>query len=398
MNTDEEKTKAKWILATGVALFAIGQSLLFIIVAPLVRTIGITELQFGVTFGLANIPLIIAAPIWGKKSDSLGRKPIFLVGMYGSTVGTVAVALALESGLNNWFATGGVLASLFFARALYSSTASAIYPASSGYMADVTDRSGRAQAMAIIGGANSLGSILGPALGAGLVFLGVLFPMYAAAVLMLVGSVWATFYLKEPERHAETRRASSLRPTDPRLVPYMIMWASFFLVFISINFVTAFYIEDRFGVTDPARVAQFASGALFCMGVVITVVQLGIMQKVRPKPRTMLRLWGPCYFVALLTIALAPNIWVMMLGYGMIGFAFSFATPGINGSASLAVEPHEQGTAAGYLAAANTVGGILGPMAGPALYSLAPRTPMLTGAAIFAVLSLYVFTLKSPDA
>ena len=53
------------------------------------RSVGLTELQFGVTFGLANITLIFASPYWGKKSDSLGRKPVFIAGLFGSAFGTL---------------------------------------------------------------------------------------------------------------------------------------------------------------------------------------------------------------------------------------------------------------------------------------------------------------------
>ena len=37
-------TYGKVILASGVVIFAIGQSLLFIIVAPMARSIGLTEI------------------------------------------------------------------------------------------------------------------------------------------------------------------------------------------------------------------------------------------------------------------------------------------------------------------------------------------------------------------
>jgi len=122
------------------------------------------------------------------------------------------------------------------------------------------------------------------------------------------------------------------------------------------------------------------------------------MQILRPQPRTMLRLCGPSFVIALLTIAFAPNIYVMVFGYALIGLAFSFATPGINGGASLSVEPHEQGSAAGILAAANTVGPILGPAAGPLLYEFSPNAPMLFGAGLFTIISIYILTVPVPDA
>ena len=40
-------------------------------------------------FGIANIPLIFAAPMWGRLSDRYGRKPIFIIGLLGSAVGFV---------------------------------------------------------------------------------------------------------------------------------------------------------------------------------------------------------------------------------------------------------------------------------------------------------------------
>jgi MFS family permease len=390
-------TRGKLILAAGVALFAIGQSLLFIIIAPLAPTTGLTEVEFGLIFGLANIPLILAAPMWGRLSDVHGRKPVFLVGLFGSAIGTLLVASALRYGLSGTHTIGLLAVYLFAARAFYAATAAAIYPSSQAYMADVTERHQRAQGMALIGGANSLGSILGPAIGGGLAFLGLLFPMYAAAVIMALGGIWAFFALKEPAKHATQKTTVKLKFTDKRLRPFMILWAVFFLVFISLQFITAFYIRDVFGYTDPADQSRIASIALASMAIIITLIQGVAFQIIRPHPRTLLRLCGPSFVIALLTIAFAPNIYVMVAGYAFIGVTFSFATPGINGGASLAVEPHEQGAAAGILAASNTTGPILGPALGPLLYMWSPNAPMLIGAAAFTLLSFYVFTIKMPE-
>ena len=239
MNSDAFALRGKLILAAGMTLFAIGQSLLFIIIAPLMPLTGLTKIEFGMIFGLANIPLIFAAPMWGRISDVRGRKPIFLVGLFGSAVGTLLVALALRYGLKQYEldptqSVGVLVVLLFCARAFYSATASAIYPSSQAYMADVTPREKRAQGMALIGGANSLGSILGPAIGGGLAFMGLLFPMYVVAIIMFAGGIWAFFALKEPAKHADTGKGPRLKFTDPRLRPFMILWACFFFVFIFI--------------------------------------------------------------------------------------------------------------------------------------------------------------------
>jgi len=224
METEQEKTRAKWILAAGVALFAIGQSLLFIIVAPMARSIGLSETQFGVVFSLANLSLVFAAPFWGKRSDVIGRKPVFITGLIGSAVGTLLMAMTLRLGMSGTLTTVGLMGMLFLSRCVYGLMSSSIYPSSAAYMADVTEWKDRAKGMALIGSANSLGSILGPAIGGGLAFLGVLFPMYAAVAISFVGAIAAMIWLVEPEEHKERQKNKhdskpKLKFSDPRIRP-----------------------------------------------------------------------------------------------------------------------------------------------------------------------------------
>ena len=395
MDNDKEKLRGKLILALGMTLFAIGQSLLFIVVAPLAQEIGMSPQTFGIILGVSNIPLLIAAPMWGKYSDKVGRRPVFIIGLLGSGSGTLLVALALQGAISGWYSIVWIGFAFGLSRAYYAATGSAIYPASTAYMADVTERSQRAQGMALIGGANSMGSILGPLIGGGLAAFSLLFPMYIIGFMTLGGAVIAYFFLKEPARHADTRsQASTLKFTDPRLRPFLILWSTFFLAFIALNVITAFYITAKFDITDPPEVAATAGWALLTLAVVITVAQGLVFQVFKPSPTLLVKLFGPVYAVSFLIIGFAPSVAVLYLGYAVLGLAFAFATPGINGAASLAVEPHEQGTAGGYLAAANTTGAILGPLLGPFLFQIKPNLPMLAAAGLFAILSIYAFTIK----
>jgi MFS family permease len=399
--TSSAYTSGKFILASGVAIFAIGQSLLFIVVAPMARSIGLTELQFGMAFSLANISLIFAGPFWGKKSDVIGRKPVFIIGLFGSAIGTLAMAQTLSIGMRGVVTTSTIIALIFGSRFIYGLTASAIYPSASGYIADVTDWTNRAKGMALIGSANALGSILGPAIGGGLAFMGVLFPMYAAAGISIAGAFAAMIWLVEPEQHKSRQENKDIsRPalkfTDKRLRPYMIMWAAFFVIFISLNFVTSFYIQDRFGIEDITAVIRMASIMLACMAVVITLIQGVLFQIIKISPHVLLLIAGPAFGAGLFTMAFAPNLIVLGFGFGILGGAFACATPGINGSASLKMKPWEQGAAAGYLAAANTSGAILGPVVGTSLYRLQPNAPMLVGGVLMVIISIYAFTIPPP--
>ncbi len=394
-------TFGKILLASGVVIFAIGQSLLFIVVAPLARKMGLSEIQFGLAFSLANISLLFAGPFWGRKSDVIGRKPVFVIGLIGSGIGTLAMALTLRHGLNAASTGVSLLIMVFASRVTYGLTASAIYPSATAYIADVTGWNERAKGMAFIGGSNALGSILGPAIGGGLAFMGVLFPMYAAVGLSLCAALIAIVWLAEPEEHKirvtnKNDDKPRLKFTDTRLRPYMILWASFFVIFISLNFITAFFIQDRFNIVDADDVMRIAGVMLASMAVVIMLVQGVLFQIIKLSPHILVLLTAPMFAAGMFTMALAPNLWVLGIAFGLLGGSLACATPGINGSASQKMERHEQGAAAGYLSAANTSGAIVGPLLGAALYQVQPNAPMLFGGTLMIIISIYAFTIPAP--
>ncbi|MGI9329598.1 MAG: MFS transporter [Gammaproteobacteria bacterium] len=395
MKNEDSNLADRLLLAAGVTLFAIGQSLNFIIVFPMARSAGLSEQEIGVAFTLASLPLIFMAPFWGRTSDRLGRKPIFIIGLLGTGLGTALLAVVLNQGLTGTLSAMSLLLAITGARFFYGATSSAIYPSAAAYMADITTVQNRAKGMALVGSANSLGSIIGPLLAAGLAFAGILTPMFAAAGLSIAGAAAAVFVLREPAVHKNRPKGKSeLKWWDPRLMPFMIMWGCFFLVFISINLLTAIYIEDKLGITDKAAMVRTASSVLISMAVVITVVQGVFLQIWHVSPKLLLRLCAPAFCVGLLIIAFATSVVGLMVGFAAFGLAFAFATPGINGSASVAMAPQDQGAAAGYLSAANTVGAIASPIVGTSIYQIAPNAPFLAGAGLFFLLSIYALTIK----
>ena len=369
-----------------------------LVVSPLIREVGITEFEFGVTFTLASILLVFASPFWGKRSDAQGRRPFLLVGLIGSAIGTLAIALSLEAGLRGWASGFSLLVMLGLSRFVYSSLASAIYPSSSGYVADVTTREKRAQGLALLGAANGLGAVIGPLLVASLAFVSVLFPMYVAITLTLLAAAIIYLKLPEPDRHESTGAQSTIRFNDQRLRPYMITWCLLFMVFMAVQFVTAFFVQDRIGIEDSRDVARTVGVLLTAMAVVILLTQGLVLQFIRVPAGILYKACLPLFALALVVFANSDGVFLMTVGYALVGLSFSCAAPGINGSASLSVEAHEQGAAAGFLAAANTLGAILGPLVGTGLYTLGAEPLFYGCAALLAVLAIYAFSVKTPDA
>jgi len=388
---------SKVLVCASVIIFGIGQSLLFVILGPVALEIGLTPVQFGAVFSASNIFLLFAGPYWGKRSDVIGRKPVLLVGLAGTTIGTLLLAAVLQIGLWQIVTIPILMTLLFFARSVYSVLATSIYPASGAYMADITTRQDRAKGMALIGASNSMGSILGPFLGALLVMFSVLLPLYVAAGAALIGAIVLYFKLQEPKRDKSATQVNTLKPNDKRIYPFMIVWAVFFLAFTTLQLSTPFYIGERFGIDDPKELTRWTGFSLGTLAAVNIIVQIGVLQVVKIHPRNMLRICLPMFAISLLVIGFAQSFWMLLLGYGILGLGFSFANPGINGSASLSVKPEEQGVASGLIAASTTAGVVLGPILGTTLYEIQLNLPMIAGSIVAAITAIYAFTIKVPD-
>lgn len=106
----------------------------------------------GVLGSLYAILQFFFAPIWGRLSDKIGRRPVLLITLLGTCVGY---------GL--WIFAGGFWI-LVLSRVL-SGVASGNLSVATASIADVTSRESRSKGMAFVGVAFGLGFVVGPALG-----------------------------------------------------------------------------------------------------------------------------------------------------------------------------------------------------------------------------------------
>ena len=127
------------------------------------------------------------APVWGRWSDRVGRRPVMLLTIAGTAVALLVMGLASS------------LAWLFVAR-LLGGLFGANISVASAYITDVTSEEERTRFMGFLGASFGLGFILGPAIGGLLAPYGYNVPMFFAAGLAAVNFLVALRYLREPER------------------------------------------------------------------------------------------------------------------------------------------------------------------------------------------------------
>jgi multidrug resistance protein len=322
---------------------------------------------------------LVFAPVWGRISDHVGRRPVLLVSLVGSVVGYVLLAAASS------------LAMLFVAR-LVAGVAGANIPVAQAYIADVTTPAERTRGMGLIGAAFGLGMVIGPAIGGALSLVGPRVPETFAAGLCLVNLVVAAWVLPESLGKTERRGSgfrhplarASLRAVGTRPGAASLL-AMFFLVTLAFAI-----LEGTFSLAAAHRHGYGAALVALLwlyMGTVAVVVQgwlIGVLARRWPD-RTLVAsgivalasglLWTP---FAGGPVALCAALGLVVLGQGLSG-------PALSSLISRTVEADAHGEALGVSQSLSAGARVLGPAGGGFVFHrLGADAPFIVAAACAA--------------
>lgn len=368
-----------------------GQSLVFAILAPLGREVQLNELQITSIVAISALIFGLAAPRWGRLSDRVGRKPIIITGLIGYTVGTALFASVFYAGLAGLLGGTVLYGVLLLARCSQSVIMSATGPAATAYAADHTSRDARTKTMARIGTANSMGTILGPAVSGLLATFGLLAPLYFAATLAAAAAVliWQKLPVT-PQHDLKTRKTSArLRYRDPRIALYLLIAIGIYVGFSGIQQTLGFQLQDKLGLSG-IETAQMAGAALMVSAVFTFLIQVTVLQKLQLQPMQFIRLGLASLVIAAITISQFTSFAVLAVGMAFLGTGTALCMPSISAAASLAVPAQEQGAAAGLVSSCPAIGFILGPVCAGALYQVEPIYAPLFSATVFLAVLIAV--------
>ena len=322
------------------------------------------------------------APVWGRLSDRVGRRPVML-----ATIAGTALSLFL-------FALGGSLGWLLATRILAGGFAANVSVASA-YIADATDESERTRWMGLIGAAFGIGFLLGPALAGGLSPFGNRVPLFAAAGLAVVNWVHAAARLPETERpkgRVATSRRSML--SDPAVRWLCLSNLVFALSVTQLETVFQLFLIERFHYA-----AWQVALLMVAMAAVMAIVQGGGMRALSARFPERRLVWVGALAMAGCFVAVpeidAIGILLAVLALSAIGRAV--IQPSLLSLTSLSANPSDRGAVMGAFQSAASLARVFGPFAAGWLYDHALATPFWLAGALAVVLSLLASTLPARE-
>ena len=317
---------------------------------------GASPLVIGLLLGIYSAMQLIFAPLLGKLSDRIGRRPVLLLSVLGTALGFLLMGFARTLWL------------LFVARVIDGVTGGNISIALA-YIADVTSPEDRSKKMGLIGAAFGLGFIVGPALGGLFSHISAGAPFFFAAALAACNGLGIYFFLPESlsAHHRQQAKGqisvfSLFREANARALGIVI--ATYFLTTVAFSLVTATYplfTERRFGFGAAQNGYLFA-----CQGAIGAIVQGGLLG-------WLMKVWSDRMLATVGVALLMASLFVLPMG-GTILFLF-VATAGmaighglvastLNGLASKAVNPASQGRVMVLMQSASSFARIVGPVMG----------------------------------
>ena len=317
--------------------------------------------QVTVLLAVYSLMQLFTAPLLGRLSDRVGRRPVLMISMVASVLAYL------------WIGSATALWMLFAARALAGACAGNI-AAAQAYIADITKPEDRAKGMGLIGAAFGLGFIIGPALGgllagSDLATADMNTPAWVAAGLSFLAFCGVGLLLPESLpaeqrgkfRPSRNRFAAILdvlrRPLLPRLI---LIFFLVILAFAGMESTFALWGVAQFG-WGPGQI-----GYVFAyIGVLSALLQGGLIGRLtRSFGEQRLLFCGLAMIgTGLLVLPLARGYPILALGVSALALGMGLTQPSLNSLISRRAGLEEQGEVMGVSQSIGSLSRVLGPAA-----------------------------------
>lgn len=357
----------------------------------------------------------VCAPLWGRLSDRIGRRPVILVSIAFACVGWLILGLANAL----W---------MFVASRLIAGFGNANLGTVQAIVADVTSAKDRAKGMGLVGAAFGLGFLFGPVIGG--VFGGRYGPEVPAFIATGLSAVnWVAAFFLLPESYTAERRAAARGVSDghdesrsllpmqalkqamamPSVAPLLVMGFVFTVGFSLMEAALSLFVERQF--VSPAifgteaghkEAATLAMQVLVTVGITAVIVQGGLIRPLRNRFGEPTLLLAGSLLIAIGFGATAALPFLTLPFMAMLAIQIVVAlgsgvfSPSSSSLLSRSVPEDRQGAILGVGQSVSSLGRIVGPGVAGALLDLHRSLPFALGAVLLVIAAALSLRVREP--
>ena len=384
-------------LKFGLFSVGLGQSFAFVLVPPLARDLGLSEIQTSTIFAISAVAWAITSASWGRASDKFGRRNIAVIGLIGYSISIIALITPLFLVEQNLLAFVYLFPSLILGRLINGLIGSATRPASFAYLADITPPEKRTVKFARMESSFLAGTVLGPLIGGFLFLFSQSLPFYLFSACALIAA--SQLYLKMPNTKitADTvNEINSISFRDANVWPFLFFAALISFCQASLLQSIGFYITDIFSdLPDLPLIISIC----FAILSISTIISQYLFTDLFGLDNSKLLKYGILIvLISYLFAAYSSSIAIFYFAIILNGIGSGMIRPANASALSLAQSPENQGSAAGYLGSVIPIGHMLTPVVAMPIYQIDPTYLYIFSAILCFIAAIFIIinpTMKS---
>lgn len=328
----------------------------------------------GALFASYSLAQFVFSPVWGRVSDRVGRRPILLVTIAGSALGSLILGLA------------GSLAVLFVGRIIDGVSGASVAVARAS-VADIAEPDQRPRLMGLLGAAFGVGFVIGPVIGASAALVGPSVPFLVSAALSAINFAVAWVRLPETQRDEAATAKPRLRDVPSQVRSLVLLTFVAIVAFSAFEATFALLADRRLGLSDSSVALVFAG-----VGVVLVVTQGGLVGPITERlgEAGTMRLGLGLNVIGFTALALSSAAVLLLPGLAVLAVGQGLLTPTLSSAVAGAVDERTVGVALGVQQSMGGLARVIGPLLGGVLFGIGVGVPYGVTALITATALLLV--------